>query len=157
MGGGGNSGEPVRDPPRRTKRAKGSPIGFAPNPTSPARSDGARWPREARNVPRRLSANPRSGRGHRRQWSCARVYARGCGGCTSGRAEGCATRERGARGDGQNKSMFSDKGSYAFPRRLTSCPPPRQAHLDIARLSISPRPPEAKRQDKTSRTKRKLN
>ena len=97
----------------------------------------------------------RSGRGHRRQWSCARVYARGCGGCTSGRAEGCATRERGARGDGQNKSMFSDKGSYAFRRRLTSCPPPRQAHLDIARLSISPRPPEAKRQDKTSRTKQK--
>ena len=99
----------------------------------------------------------RSGRGHRRQWSCARVYARGCGGCTSGRAEGCATRERGARGDGQNKSMFSDKGSYAFRRRLPSCPPLRQAHLDIARLSISPRPPEAKRQDKTSRTKRKLN
>ena len=98
----------------------------------------------------------RSGRGHRRQWSCARVYARGCGGCTSGRAEGCATRERGARGDGQNKSMFSDKGSYAFRRRLTSCPPLRQAHLDIARLSISARPPEAKRQDKTFRTKRKL-
>ena len=99
----------------------------------------------------------RSGRGHRRQWSCARVYARGCGGCTSGRAEGCATRERGLRGDGQSKSMFSDKGSYAFRRRLPSCPPLRQARLDIARLSISPRPPEAKRQDKTSRTKRKLN